>query len=164
MSRIGARGEDRGPLRARRRIWMFCAVGLVAIAGSAVISSIPLLRVRSEVDSLRADDLAFQQIADLHTSLADLQIFVEPRLAGLAAASPSDIAHAGALGVAVSADAHAVATTLPAMGLIGTAEDFKSAGAAFKKATAGLGLVASGRQTAVVVAAIAAERVAFARL
>ncbi len=149
---------------ARRRVWGYCTVGLVAIAVSAAVSFRPLLSGHSEVRQVRRDDLALKRVADLRTTLSEFQVFIEPHLSHLAPASPTDLANGALLATAVTPRALAVAKALPAIGLADTARQLETTDASFTAAFSGLSVIASGRPSPAVTAAATAERAAFARL
>ncbi len=164
VTRAGVRDTTGGRLRARRRIWVYCAVGLVVIAGSAAISSLPLLRVHSEVGSVAREDVALRDAGDLRTALSDFQVFSEPRMSKLSPASALDISHAVLLATSVTPKTVAVLRALPTIGLGNVARDLDAASAAFKKAITGLSVTTSGRPGPTVTAAVTAERAAFAQM
>lgn len=164
MSPSHVPGANRRRLSARVRVWLYCALGLVVIAVSAAVSLRPLSSGQSEVREVRRDNLAQQQLSDLRTTLAEFQLFVEPRLARLAPASVDDLTNGALLGSAVSPDAQAVVKALPAIGLAGTADAVAAAASAFTKAMSGLSVLAPGRSTAAATTAINSERTAFARI
>src|SRR5690349_13567753 len=66
--------------RARRRVWAYGAGVLLAIAASALITTLPLLSEQSENRQVGLDDVALEHLGDLRTTLADWQIYLEPRI------------------------------------------------------------------------------------
>ncbi|HEY3670874.1 MAG TPA: GGDEF domain-containing protein [Acidimicrobiia bacterium] len=148
-------------MSARERVWAYCAVGLIAIMCSVFIASSPLRSGQDEADQVHRDDLALAQVAALRTTLADFQVFAEPRLAAPSIPTTTDVAQASNLAKAGTAQAKALVTALRASGLADTARALKVADVAYTKATAGLEPVALGLASPAVTAAAAAERAAY---
>jgi len=164
MTDDDVRGMDARRTTARARVWSYCSIGLLAIAVSAAVSTVPLLAGHSEMRQVRRDDLALQRVADLRTALADFQVFIEPRLAHLAPASPLDLANAAVLATAVAPGTRAATRDLPAIGLSATANELDRENAEFTKALSGLTVLAPGRASAAVTAAVTRERAAYSRI
>jgi diguanylate cyclase (GGDEF)-like protein len=159
-------GSDRHPTRSRqrRRTWLFASLGLAAIATSAALSSYPLLTGHRELRQVRNDDLALRDLSNLRTALSDFQIFVEPRMANLEPATATDLGNAALLAQAVPPLSSTVTRALQATGLNSAAHDLQQAQAAFTTAYSKLDVLAPGKQSPKVAAAITGERAAFAQI
>lgn len=161
MGRQQVPDADTEPSRARRRVWAYGTVGLLAIGLAATASTVPLRSVRSETGQITQGDLGLREVADLRTALADFQVFLEPRLVQFTPASPHDIANAGVLAAAVSLKTQVVVNALSTARLEGMSNDLATAAAAFKKAASGLAPLAAGRSNTADVAIVAAARAAY---
>jgi diguanylate cyclase (GGDEF)-like protein len=164
MSRQREQDRDGRRLSARGRVWAYFAVGLIAIAGSVFVAAGPLLAGQNEAGQVQRGDRALAQVADLRSTLAEFQVFAEPRFALPTVPSPTDVAQASLLRQTETVQAKAVVKALPASGLPATAQALKTADAAYTKATAGLEPVALGVASPAVTAAAAAERAAYAQM
>ena len=159
--------DDSRP-RARRLVALCTVLALVAIAGAAFITLVPLTSVRSEMHQVGADDEVVQRITDLQSAVADWQVYVEPRFAQFSAApikvDPVDLASGSGLAQAVDA------ATTAATGAIGrdtglrataTSRAITDAHGKFVAALNRLAPLASGAPSATIRAAVAAERSAY---
>src|SRR5450755_4413615 len=66
--------------KTRRRIWIYGIVIVIAIASSAVLRDAPLQAGRVESREVGADADAQEQVANFRTSLANWQLYLEPRV------------------------------------------------------------------------------------
>ena len=165
MNRVSLRGVEGSRASARRRVWTYGAVALVAIALFAAVGMRPVQSGRSEVRQVQADDRALRRVLDLRATLGDLQVFIEPHLALLSTTAssidPGDIARGSQLGDTQPSQGLSAVKTLRAMGLADTARDVEAASAAFGKALTNLAPLIAGRPLLEVAAGIAKERSAF---
>ncbi len=151
-------------LRARQRIWALLPLGLAAIALSALTSMSPLLSGHSEVRQVTRDDVALMHVMSLAQGLTEFQVFVEPHMSNLARATPVDLAQAALLAQAVPPLSKSVVDDLLALHQPQTADELKTADAAYTNVVAGLGVLATGTPSQQVSVAIADERAAFTRI
>ena len=168
MRRSRSRSGNETPLRARRRIFAYGALGLLAIAISAGISLRPLLSGRSESRQVRAGDHTLQQVFELRTTLADWQVFAEPFFARVSVTGvkidPAELAKGATIAQTVPPQVQAVATDLRDSGFTPTARTLESGSAKFSNTITNLAPLIEGTSTTKIAAATAAERAAYMQL
>jgi len=152
--------------RARRRVWDYGVLVLLAVAASALITTLPLLSEQSENRQVGTDDIARERVGDLRTTLADWQFYLEERIPTFSSSpsliDPLDLAKGAQLAQDESAQAGAAVRALRAVGLLSGAHDIEVASAAFATSLAPLAKLAAGRPSTEVLAAVNGERAAFA--
>jgi len=165
MSEQRGRESEKAPPKAHRRIWAAGAIVIAAITISCALNLLPLRSVVRENRQVRADDLGLQQVMSLSTSLANWQVYFEPRVGKFSATAstidPVDLAAGAQLGQAVATNGKIAVAALRSVGLTGNARDLEAANATFLKSIANLAPLAAGRPAAIIIAAVGAERTAF---
>ena len=161
-------GDTLPPSRARRWVLAFGAALTAAVALSAALTVRPLMSGRSELTQVRQDDLARHQVADLRTTLAEWQLFVEQH-AGLLSASAAkidaiELAKGALLITDEQSQMQALGGTLRGIGLSSLARDLESGSAAFQTAVEKLSPLVAGAPSAVITELLTSIRSAFARM
>jgi diguanylate cyclase (GGDEF)-like protein len=155
-------------LRARRRILELGLSAAVVIAVCAFLSVAPLTSGAREGSKIYRDNVAIEQLSSLRSKLAAWQFFAEPFFATFtstaAQLNTTNVAMAAQLIAAIAAEVPGTAHTLDALDLTGPAAALRTSNLAFTKSTTALGPLVTGQPAAVIVATVAAERRAFARI
>ena len=151
-------------MKARARVWLYLAAVCLVIAASAFVSLEPLLSGHTEVRQVTRDDAALLDTTRLVDGVHRFQTFLEPHMGTLVSAGPNDVATGALLAQAIPPLSLAVIKDLSQLGSPDVAASLKTADAAFSRAFSGLGVLAAGKLSPQVSAAIAAERAAYANI
>ncbi len=124
--------------------------------------------MRGENRQIRDDGLVLAGLSNLRTAAADWQFYFEPRIPQLsttaAVIDPNDLATGAQLAQMLTANANETVTALDALGVDTNVREVKAASTAFLATLAALSPLTEGRPTAVISAAVAAERAAYVRM
>jgi hypothetical protein len=161
MTRRNKTREPPTRLVARRRIWAFGAVAVVAIAAFGALGVRPLIGGQNDDRRVSQTIRVLQQIGDLRNSITAWQLYIQPHFSDFSAAPAkidvTELAKGAILAQTQSTKALALIATLKSDGFDTTARQVSSANTEYTASIGKLAQLDRGAPPGTIVATLAAE-------